>query len=284
MIKTSEYVEALRPLIEARQTRFRRTQSIEVVDHKKFGGPEKTALGRPGSLIVFVARDKERLDEAKGALKAGQAETQRMVDRIGKQMNALKPGPIDAVTQEVAKTSAFGALTYAGATIADPIFLPASLDLTAFVVPYSGGRLIGKGFTFVEYVEEPESSGLELFVLKTDPALSPAEKAALDLVPREMSNLLVGAAYECEYTTLMAAAFAVGGALVGGAKGAVAGAVVGAVIDVALVHFVASVRTTAPNTNLTSDALRRTGPELTAKQLLDLRLQALQAAARAARA
>jgi hypothetical protein len=40
--------------------------------------------------------------------------------------------------------------------MADPIFLPPGLDLTVFMVPYNGGRLVRQGFTYVEFVEEPQ--------------------------------------------------------------------------------------------------------------------------------
>lgn len=277
MINATDYVQALRPLITARQTRFRRTRSIEVLDHAKFGGPEKTDFGVPGSLIVFVARDEEHLGQAKSALKGGKAAIQQMVAGIDKQMNALQPRSIDDVAAGVAKSPAFGALSYAGATIADPVFLPDGLDLTVFIAPYAGGRLVRQGFTFVEYVEQPATAGLALFVLKSEPKLTAAEKSALELIPRSAALLEVGSSYECEYTTLMAAAFGVAGAIVGRAAGAVVGAVAGAIVDVALVHAVASAATAVKPEHLTSEELKRLGPEQSAKQLVNLRLQALQA-------
>ncbi len=285
MIQSRDYVEALRPLAGARQRRFRRTRRIEVVDHARYGGPEKTGFGSYGSLIIFVGRDAGRVREAKSALKAGEAGMQRLVAGIDAQMSALKPGTVDSVIEQVASAPVFGAITYGGATVADPVFLPPGLDLTAFMVPYSGGRLTRQGFSFVEYVEEPKAEPLSLFVLRTDPELSRAEAAALAGVPSAMTNLHVGVAYECEYTTLMAIAFGVAGGIVGaaagGVKGAIvgaaAGAVVGAAIDAALVHAVAS-RLSLQRSQLGADELRRLGPELSAKQLVNARLEAMQQA------
>ena len=289
MIKAGEYFEVVQPLAVARQRRFRRTRRLEVVDHEKFGGPDATAFGSPGSFIVFVARDQERMREAKAALKGGASAMERLVAKIDEQMAALKPASFDRIIQDVASSAAFGAITYAGATVADPLFLPPGLDLTAFMVPYNGGRLVRQGFSYVEYVEDPKTTGLSLFVLKTDPELSKAERAALAAVPDDMTNLNVGVAYECTYTTVMAAVGAVVlgaagayiGRVVGGVVGAVGGAVVGAAIDRALVHGLAS-RLSLQASSLSADELKRLGPELSAKQLLNARLDAMQQASQQA--
>jgi hypothetical protein len=289
MINTADYFAALGPLAVARQERFRRTQSLEVADHAKFGGPDKTHFGSLGSLIVFIARDAARLQQVKAALKGGAAAMQRVVAEIDAQVSALKPGPVDAVIRQVATGPAFGSLTYGGATMADPIFLPPGLDLAVFMAPYNGGRLARQGFTYVEYVEKPQTTGLSLLVLKTDPQLSRAEQAALAAVPSDMTNLNVGVAYMCEYTTVLAAGGAVVGGLVGGLAGVFGGAVVGAVVggaagaivDAALVYAFAhaiGAKTGGPKPFINAAELRRLGPEMSAKQLLNARLEAMQKA------
>jgi len=89
MIKAKEYVEAMRPLMAARESRLRRTRPIAVFDHAKFGGPDKTGFGAPGSLNVFVARTAKRLREVQKALDAGRAGMKKLIAQIDNELAGL---------------------------------------------------------------------------------------------------------------------------------------------------------------------------------------------------
>jgi hypothetical protein len=293
MMEATSYVDTFRPLMELRQSRLRRIRPLPVIDHARFGGPTRTGFGTPGSLILFMARSPEHTKEAMAALKSGKAAMKKLIRRISDQMDQLRPGGLDQVIRSLAQQPVVASLTYAGAPILDPIWLPQGLDMTAIAIPYSGGRLLREGFQFVEYVEREDSPGYSSFVLKSTPRLTPAERVALAKVPKHHHSVHVGNGYNCELTTIGAAAFGVAGALggvevgavaggpfgaiVGGAVGAVGGAVVGGLIDVALVAIVEGKRF-GHRLHLDPEDIKKLGPSESAKQLVNKRRDAMKKA------
>jgi len=286
MISSKDYMDAIRPLVVERQARVRRTRTLEVLDHAKFGGPAKTAFGSLGSMILFLARTEQRLDEAKRALKSGAPAMKKLMAQVESEMSPLKPRSFDEAIEIASRETSFGALTYGGTSIVDPLFLPAGLDLTVIGIPYSGGRLIRQGFALVEYVADPQTAGLFAFVLKTNPELTTAEKSALSLVPREFATIHVGPAYTCEFTTIMATAGAVAGAVAGGALtgpggmyvGAAVGLWIGGGIDGMITHELGRMHPLSTPRNLDTTQLRELGPTLSARKLVSLRVEAMREA------
>jgi hypothetical protein len=293
MTEADSYVETFRPLMELRQSRLRRIRPLPVIDHAKFGGPMKTGFGTPGSLILFMGRSPEQTKEAMAALKSGKAAMKTLVQRISDQMDQLRPGGLDEVIRSLPAEPIVASLSYAGAPILDPIWLPRGLDMTVIAIPYSGGRLIRDGFQFVEYVEHEKSPSYSTFVLKSTPKLTPAERVALAKVPKHHHSVHVGHGYQCELTTIAAVAFGVAGAVggaaagagvggvagavVGGAAGAAAGAIVGAAVDVALVAIVEGKRF-GHHLHLDPEDIRKLGPSESAKKLVNKRRDAMKKA------
>ena len=72
MVKGKAYVEALQPLMQARQERLRRVQPLPVIDHARFGGPTATGFGTPGSLILFLCRTRDDMSNALRTLAGGE--------------------------------------------------------------------------------------------------------------------------------------------------------------------------------------------------------------------
>jgi hypothetical protein len=290
MMEAASYVDTFRPLMELRESRLRRIRPLPIIDHARFGGPARTGFGTPGSLILFMARSPEHTKEAMAALKSGKAAMKKLVQRISDQMDQLRPGGLDKVIRSLASQPVIASLTYAGAPILDPIWLPQGLDMTAIAIPYSGGRLLREGFQFVEYVEREDSPGYSSFVLKSTPRLTPAERVALAKVPKHHHSVHVGNGYSCELTTIGAGAFAVAGGLAGataggivlGAVGAIGGAIAGAAIDVALVAIVSGKRF-GHHLHLDPEDIKKLGPSESAKKLVNKRRDAMRKAQAARR-
>jgi hypothetical protein len=139
MIKGKAYLEAMQPLMEAREERLCRVRTLPVIDHARFGGPTATGFGTPGSLILFLCRSREGMQDALGALQRGETAMKGLLARVNRQMDRLEPGPVDDVVRSAARSESFASLTYGGVTILDPIWLPTGLDLTVVAIPYSGG-------------------------------------------------------------------------------------------------------------------------------------------------
>ena len=292
------YLEKFQPLIDLRASRLRRVRTLPVIDHAKFGGPTTTGFGTPGSVILFMGRSPEQSKVAMGALKKGKAAMKELLARIGGQMDQLRPGGLDDVIRSLPKQPVIAALTYAGATILDPIWLPRGLDLTVVAIPYSGGRLVHDGFQFTEYVKSEEASGYSAFVLKSSPNLTRAERVALAKVPKHHRNMHVGHGYWCDYTTLAAVggalvgglvgvAVGVGvgraaGAVVGGVGGALVGAIGGAIVDAGIVATLEGKRF-GHHLHLSPDDIRKLGPSKSARELVKKRRDAMRKAHRANR-
>jgi hypothetical protein len=287
------YVETFQPLMDLRQSRLRRVSTLPVIDHAKFGGPTATGFGTPGSVILFMGRSPEQSKEAMGALKKGEAAMKELLARISGQMDRLHPGDVNDVIRSLPRQPVVAALTYAGAPIVDPIWLPQGLDLTVVAIPYSGGHLLRGGFQFVEYLKSDDSPGYSAFVLKSAPHLTRAERVALKKVPKNHRNMHVGHGYKCEMTTLAALAGAVvggvlgaaagagmggaAGAVAGGVGGAIGGAIVGAAVDAGVVATLEGKRF-GHHLHLSPDDIRKLGPSKSARELVKRRRDAMRKA------
>jgi|GEM_PF-4975093 len=281
MLETKDYLEAMKPLTEARESRLRRVRDVAVISHDEFGGPDKTGIGNDGTILFFLARNRRTLDAALESMRRGPQETQAMIKGIERTMAKLKPRPLPEVLARLSKQN-FGALTYGGCTLIDPLFLPEGMDLTIVNIPYAGGRLIPGGFKLVDFPIGDDDDDWCGTAVPRRPKLTPAEKEAFAKIPKDLSTIFVGHGYDCEYTSVMAVAFGVAGGVAGaagGAAGAVvgaaAGAAVGAAVDAALVHALGG-RVAKLDVTLSDVQIRQMGPGLSAKTLVNMRRSALQ--------
>ncbi len=268
----------------------RRVQPLPVIDHARFGGPTATGFGTPGSLILFLCRTRDDMSNALRTLAGGETAMKGLMARVSKQMDRLRPGTVDDVARAAARSESIAALTYGGAPVVDPIWLPQGLDLTVVAIPYSGGHLLREGFRLVEYVKTQDVRGYAAFVLKSAPKLTVAERTALKKVPKHLHGIHVGHGYKCELTALAALSFgvagAVGGAVVGAAAGGVAGAIVGggagglagavagAAVDAAVTNALEGKRF-EHNVHLSKEDIRKLGQSRSAKTLVNKRRAAM---------
>ena len=112
----------------------------------------------------------------------------------------------------MAASDAFASVVYGGREIAANLFLPKGVDLAAIVFPYAGGALASGGFTLREHVRDASKGAIEALIVRSDPRLTLAEKAALRAVPRDQLGLNVGVAMACETTGYAVAALLVAAA------------------------------------------------------------------------
>ena len=284
------------PLLAEKQSRITRTRALKVVDHAKFGGPEKTGFGSPGSVILFLGRSSKETRQALAALKKGPVAMQKLLKRISDEMDALKPGTPADVLDAAKKEPVLAALNYGGVPLADPIWLPKGLEMTVVAAPYTGGHLIPQGFQLIEWVKKDDAPAYAAFVLKTSPPLTRAEKVALKRVPKSHRTVHIGSAYKCEATAVAALSFGVAGAVggaaagaaaggviggvVGGVAGAIGGAIVGAAVDAGVVAALEG-KQFGKHLHLSGDDIKREGPARSAKRLIEKRRQAMRRAQKA---
>jgi hypothetical protein len=156
---------------------------------------------------------------------------------------------------------------YGGNTLNAGITVPQNIDCAVAIFPYNGGRLAEDGFELVEYPKAGTSDRLEAVVVEVSPGLSAAETAALQLVPGSQLGRNIGVSLDC-CTTWWAVGFVtagLAGAVALGAAGAATLIVVAGITAVQLGRA----------TNLSDAEIKKLGPAASARELLQLRREAL---------
>jgi hypothetical protein len=168
-----------------RPVRFRKLAAQTYVPSSVF--PEKQ-LAPAGTVTVFLARPGSGLFKTIGAAasKPGDGEDRRAAALVLRQFYDRKPKPLEEAAALVRRQPIIAELRYGGATLVENLFVPEDLEVTVVNLPYNGGRIAPEGFTLAEYYLEDEVPSLDILVLKSEPPLSAAEKAALKAVPEDM--------------------------------------------------------------------------------------------------
>jgi len=265
---TSLEVDMFRPARLEMEKRPIRVKKIEVLTYKSGADPQSN-LSFPGTATVFVARKGTKgLDQVRAAVEAGEEGVKTLRAAMEKQFNRVTNLTPEEYAAQIPKEPVFAGLRYGGSVLTSGIFLPKGLDLHYIVFPYNGGRLAAGGFSLAEHYKEGSKAELEALVVKTEPPLTPAERAALKLVPSDQLARNVAIFDDC-HTTWWAAAFFFGPLVV--ATAVATGAYV------TLTAAAAALVGLAKEQHLTDAKIQALGPAATARALLGLRRQALEA-------
>lgn len=252
--------------VEAQGRPIRLTK-IEVIDKTSLA--QNTFFGIPGTLTVFVARKGSAvLQELREALKTGGETLKQLYKKVGAQAVQIERWTLEEAVQATIQEPIFAELRYGGATLAQGLSVPQGLDMVVLFLPYNGGRLAQEGFILAERYKEGSEAGLEALVVRVDPPLTEAEKAALQLVPTEQDINNVGSTRWCDTTWI-----AVGLVTAVVATPAAHALVTDALVDIALdlLGFTAN----ALETHIPEETLRQLGPAASARKLLEMRREAL---------
>lgn len=213
-------------------------------------------LAEPGTVTVYVFRkDSEFKAKLLRSLLGGNAATNQLVADLNSQYKKRKQVSLQAAVQHLIEQPVFAELRYGARTLASSLFVPDGLDACVFALPYNGGGFSPDGFTLVEHVRsDGDKIQLEAVVVSNPTELTRAEKAALQLVSEDQLELNVGHNVEIMCYALCATALVV---LVINATGLCG-------------------RSSRNTIKSMSDAeIRRLGPDLTARRLLELRRAAI---------
>lgn len=254
----------LRPLralsLEAARRPLRR-RPLEVIDyHSRSPHPEEH-LALLGSISVLAARPGNSfMKEIRRAVADQDEPHTELAKRLYRQYAKRETVSIERAAAIALDQPVFADLHYGGTTLVENVFVPEDLDVALITLPYNGGRLAAGGFSLVEHPRTDDAASLDVLVLRNTPPKTKAEAAALSKVPSEQRALNVGRGpgdVACS-VLLLVAAVAVEAAVV-----AVTFAITGKV-DVEHIEHI------DPGTIL------ELGPAATARQMVELRRQALQ--------
>ena len=250
------------------QARPIRLTNLEVVDKTSLA--QNAFIGIPGTLTVFVARKgSAALHELREALKAGGEALKQLYRKVGEQAAQVERWTLEEAVQATIQEPVFAELRYGGATLAQGLSVPEGLDMTTVLfLPYNGGRLAQEGFILAERFTEGSDAALEALVVRIDPPLTEAERAALQLVPVDQAINNVSANKPCDTTWVAVATVAAVAA-----TPTVTDATVTTLVIEALGSRGAELADLEPH--IPEETLKLLGPAASARKLLEMRREVL---------
>jgi hypothetical protein len=259
-MRANALIQALAPAHEEIYRRSVRTTKLKVVDGPARAGGTKRTLAAPGSITVLFARQGSRaLKTLQQAAKDGGDAVQNVFEQVERQIAGRKQVSIEEAVKAMCREPVFAELRYGGATLVPHLFLTNGLDVGGVVMPYNGGALAREGFQWVEHVKDDLKAGLEAVVIKSNPPLTAAEKAALRLLPPDQRSLNVGTVLGCD-TTGTAVAW------------------VAAVVVLLLVALATSGCAAVTDKHIAEEVLKKLGPLASAREILRVRREMLMKA------
>lgn len=231
-----------------------RTTPLEVIDGSQ------SAIGFPGSLLVFIARRGSAvLDAVRAAARGDENSADQLRSRYGHQVSEE---PSHAASQAIAEAMAaapvFAHFLHGGEVLNRGLFLPEGAELVGTALAYTGGRLSPDGCALAEYYQPDSDLELDGVVVQIAPPLTDAESTLLAAAP---ADRMVEAAV-CEATTWWGVALAAG--LVAGAVG------------ITVVVTVAAMRVDDQIDRLSEDELAGFDDSASIDQLLEVRRRLLR--------
>ena len=262
MPKPGALIDDFRPAHDEAQARPVRVTKLEVINNTPKSATAVHHVGAPGTITVFVARKGSgALDDVRATIAEGDDRVDRLMERLKKGSDRTRANSDREFVEMMLRAPVFADIRFGGDILNRGLFLPPQTDLIFTTFAYNGGRLPRDGFSLAEHYRDGSKVALEGLVVRVDPALSPAEKAALRLVPQDQLGGNVTVAMRCR-TTWWAVGFFTAG-LVGIGLLAAAACAVGFPV------------TAGQGVHLTAQELRRLGPSASARKLLAMRREAL---------
>lgn len=245
-----------------------RMAPIEVIDKTPDQQSQaEPTYGFPGSITVFVSKKSSRMMSAlREALDGSTDQIVPLYWRMQHQWNAVEPPKTaEEAIQGMIEAPVYADLLYGGATLFQGLILPQGVDMTLLILAYNGGRLAPEGFTLAEHYKEDSNIELEALIIRTDPPLTKAERAALQNVSEDQAINNVSTNIWCD-TTYWAVAAAV----------VAVGLIVAGVTPATPIAFVAaSPYGSNLEQHIAERTIQRLGPAASARALLQARYQVL---------
>ncbi|MGW4350725.1 hypothetical protein ACWELJ_01405 [Nocardia sp. NPDC004582] len=239
-------------------TRALRYREIEILDYIP-SQPDRVLLCPEGSVRVFVTAEGDPLlRQVRDAAAHSEGADVHLVENVIRPRfegrTSLSPYQVWRLLQ---RSPVFASIRYGGRTLATNVFPPDDLGMVILDNPYNGGQLNPTTLTLVEHRRDDAEVGLAAVALKYAPPLTPAERAALAQVPEDQLEGNMTIAGSCCHN----------GTFVVWAATAIAVTVI--------VVATAAVRSEEEQQHLSDEHIQRVGPSATARELLDIRREAL---------
>lgn len=154
----------------------------------------------PGTITFLVAaEDSQVFDRMRGAARAGDA---RLLDMLathavnGMARAVLRTGLVDesevdedAGSLDLGAVPSIGEFRYRDRLLGRGMFPTSELDVVVERIVWTGGALDDDAFSFIEHIAGAGAGRLEALVVKSEPVLSDVERAVIDQVPDDSSDM-----------------------------------------------------------------------------------------------
>jgi hypothetical protein len=189
-----DIIELLTEVAREKASRPVRIRRLSVQDYKPSSLLPRKQIALSGTVTLFVGRkDSELFRNVVAALRdPSRMDDRAMAARLDGCFAARKPTPLEDIVSSIRCQPIIADLRYGGATLVENIVLPEGAELAVIPLPYNGGRLAEDGFSVAEYYTEDRDAELEMLVVRNEPPLTDAERAALAAVPDDMLAVNVG--------------------------------------------------------------------------------------------
>jgi hypothetical protein len=258
----AQLMEAIGPLADEAEKRSLKTTKVDVIDYKPDPSQTQVTLTIPGTLTLFIARANSKIlgEIRQAAKKRDEKQILDITSRLRKQFEARRPMTLAEAANEVIAQPVFAEARYKEKSLAKSLYVPKGLDVCVVPLPYNGGKIRAQDLALTQFLQHGKNDLLEVVAVKHSPVLSKLEKDALRLVPVTDLSSNIGNAAMCYAIT--------GVAIVAAVMGATSFCVgrVGLPEDPII----------NPIIKITSAQVEKLGPAQTARQLLEVRRQALR--------
>jgi hypothetical protein len=180
---------ALQLAADELEERELRTSSIEIIDYVP-SDPAQRILTPPGSIVVFVDRaGAPILDRIREVVLEGTGEDVQLAQEIYDLFRAREKVSYYRAYRLLREAESFATIRYGARTLATHVFPSSEAGLAAIENPYNGGRLAPEELTLVEHLVPGARGGLAAVAVRHMPALTEAERAAVDQVPDDQLEM-----------------------------------------------------------------------------------------------
>lgn len=191
------FIQSLGSAINEREVRSTRKSKVEVYDYQPSDINAETHLAWAGSIgFVMAPKGSEILSRFRKALSSKGSEDISLATELKNDVVGRKPIPFDEAVLGLIEKPVFASLKYKGRILSSGVFVPDGLKAYTAGIPYNGGPLDPNGFELVEHLKTgSEKEEFEAIILRRPPALTEAEKFALEQLNDDDLNL--GSAIMC---------------------------------------------------------------------------------------
>jgi hypothetical protein len=251
-----EKFDALQFAAEEADNRRMRLTDVPITDYRPPDEGARLSLCPAGSITLFFARrgEADLVDRIRGAAKSGD-DASRLAEEIASLYRGRQRVSYNRAWRLLRRQPFFADVRCGAKTIATNLFLPEDLPLGVISFPHNGGRLPADSLTLVEHLRDDidefgaGAQSYDAVALRYPGPLTDAERAALEQVPEDQVELNISAYADC------------------------CPDLTGMVILVAMTLVLAQQE--EPVASLSAERLSRLSPDATARELMELRREAL---------